>query len=105
MIRAIIFWTLLSCLPAVRAASTVSVSRQGDAIFHQRCIQCHNQQPGDAVPFGPPNLYSAFRGQNAITSKEAETIITGGKGQMPAFGSILSRDEIRSIISYLRTRR
>jgi mono/diheme cytochrome c family protein len=79
-------------------------AREGDAIFHKRCIVCHNKQRGDDSPFGPPNLYTAFHGQPPLTTKVAETIIVNGKGQMPAFGAVLSRTEIHQVIAYLRTR-
>jgi mono/diheme cytochrome c family protein len=93
-----------------RGASPVSgpassdAIKHGDEIFHQRCILCHNQQPGDSLPFGPPNLYQAFRGKSPMTSHQAETIIAQGKGPMPAFGTILTKSDIRSVVAYLRTR-
>lgn len=79
-------------------------ARGGDAIFRQRCILCHNKQRGDDSPFGPPNLYTAFHGQPPLTTKVAENIIVNGKGQMPAFGAVLSRAEIQQVIAYLRKR-
>lgn len=85
-------------------AAHVAPTRGGDAIFHQRCIVCHNKQRGDDSPFGPPNLYTAFHGQASLTSRVAENIVVNGKGQMPAFGAVLTRTEIRQIIAYLRTR-
>jgi len=88
--------------PISDAASSDTV-KHGNEIFHQRCILCHNQQPGDSLPFGPPNLYQVFRGKT-ITPRQAETIITQGKGAMPSFGAILSKSDIRSVIAYLRTR-
>jgi mono/diheme cytochrome c family protein len=76
--------------------------KHGDQIFHQRCSTCHNKQPGDSSPFGPPNLYDIFRHSSSLSVKQAETIITQGKGAMPAFGTMLSRSDIRSVIGYLR---
>ncbi len=77
--------------------------KHGDEIFHQKCIICHNQQPGNNLPFGPPNLYTVFRGKQ-ITPQQAETIITTGKGGMPSFRNVLTKSDIRSVIAYLRTR-
>jgi mono/diheme cytochrome c family protein len=105
-----IFWAAFGFTVALwpvataQGVSTSAATTQGKAIFHQRCVGCHNQQPGEAAPFGPPNLYTAFKGQQAITSEEAEIIIARGKGQMPAFGNVLSKHAIRSVISYLRAR-
>ena len=82
------------------AAST----KQGSEIFHTRCIVCHNKQPGDNTPFGPPNLYTVFGAHPLLTPQQAEVIVVHGRGQMPSFGAILSRTEIRSVIAYLRKR-
>ncbi len=87
--------------PAGRGASP-RVTR-GDAIFHQRCVVCHNKQPGDTTPFGPPNLHGIFKGPSAITTKQAEGIITNGKGTMPAWGKILTPADIEDVIAYLKT--
>jgi mono/diheme cytochrome c family protein len=91
----------------VAAASNVSsspVAKHGDEIFHQRCVMCHNQSPNDSLPFGPPNLYTVFR-QRTISTQQAETIILGGKGNMPSFRNVLSKSDIHSVIAYLRTTR
>lgn len=89
--------------PVASNAGASAAVRHGDEIFHQRCIICHNQQPGNNLPFGPPNLYTVFRGK-AITGQQAETIITQGKGGMPSFRSVLTKSDIRSVIAYLKTR-
>ena len=96
----------LAAAPAF-AADTTTVgagAKQGDQIFHQRCVVCHNKQPNDTTPFGPPNLYKVFRGHPALTTAQAEVIIMNGKGQMPSFKAVLTKPEIRSVIAYLRSR-
>lgn len=84
------------------ATAGLGGSKKGDQIFHTRCVVCHNKQPGDTSPFGPPNLYQAFKSKS-ITPPQAEVIITHGKGQMPAFGTILSKGDVQSVIAYLKT--
>ena len=79
---------------------TGSSVKRGEALFHQRCAVCHNKQPGNDSPFGPPNLYDVFRAKK-ITAKEATTIIHTGKGQMPSFGQTISNAQIRDVIAYL----
>lgn len=78
--------------------------KAGEAIFKKRCLVCHNKQPGDNAPFGPPNLYGAFKGPTALSTKAATNIITHGKATMPAWGSILSKSDINNVIAYLRSR-
>ncbi len=81
-----------------------AATKRGAEIFQKRCVACHNKQPGDESPFGPPNLYSAFRNTPPLSVHDAETIIRNGKGTMPPFASILSPSDIRSVIAYLRKR-
>jgi len=89
---------------AVEPDNAAAAVKQGNEIFHKRCIVCHNKQPDDTTPFGPPNLYAVFRGHPKISPTEAEGIVMNGRGQMPSFKSVLSRTEIRSVIAYLRSR-
>jgi mono/diheme cytochrome c family protein len=93
---------LLTAQPAADSTAAVS-AKQGDAIYHKRCTGCHNKQRDDDSPFGPPNLYMALHGQKALSARAAEEIVIKGKGPMPAFGAVLSKSEIRSVIAYLRT--
>ena len=91
--------------PSPAAAGTLGGrARLGQAIFQQRCITCHNKQPGDTSPFGPPNLNGIFRGPSPLTTKQATNIIENGKSTMPAFGSVLTRSDVDNLIAYLRTR-
>lgn len=87
----------------VSAAETESAAaKRGEATFKQRCIVCHNKQPGDTTPFGPPNLNGIFHGPAAITTKQAEDIIVNGKGQMPPWGKVLTKSDIDDVIAYLK---
>lgn len=80
-----------------------AAAKRGEAMFKQRCIACHNKQPGDTTPFGPPNLNGIFRGPNAITTKDAAAVISDGKGQMPGWGKVLTKGDIDDLLAYLKT--
>src|SRR5271156_5244542 len=64
-------------------------AKRGEAIFQQNCVSCHNKQPGDATPFGPPNLHGIFSSKPmvhpAITPVQAVDYIKKGIAPMPAF--------------------
>jgi mono/diheme cytochrome c family protein len=75
-------------------------AKRGSALFHQRCAVCHNKQPGNDSPFGPPNLYDVFR-EKKITVTQAKNIIYQGEGPMPSFGKSISDAQIRDVIAYL----
>jgi mono/diheme cytochrome c family protein len=82
-------------------------AKRGAEIFQQNCVSCHNKQPDDATPFGPPNLHGIFSGKPmvspAITPAEATDTIKNGKAPMPAFGSLLTEAQISDLIAYLKT--
>jgi mono/diheme cytochrome c family protein len=97
------FATNLQSATAAANESSSGAAKHGNEIFHQRCATCHNQAPGDSMPFGPPNLYTVFR-ERTISSQQAENIILQGKGSMPPFRNVLTKSDIRCVISYLKTR-
>ncbi len=81
-------------------------AKRGSAIFQQNCVSCHNKQPGDTTPFGPPNLHGIFSAKPMVnppvTPAQATEIIKKGIAPMPAFGSILTEAQISDLIAYLK---
>lgn len=100
----LIVFLSLGARPMLASAATATTTRHGDQIFQSRCIVCHTKKPGDSSPFGPPNLYNVFQSKPPeLTTQQAITIITHGKGQMPSFGTVLTEGEMMSVLAYLRT--
>jgi mono/diheme cytochrome c family protein len=81
-------------------------AKRGQAIFQQNCVSCHNKQPDDSTPFGPPNLHGIFSSKSKVTPPvtpaQATQTIKNGKAPMPAFGSILTEAQIGDLIAYLK---
>jgi mono/diheme cytochrome c family protein len=81
-------------------------AKRGAAIFQQNCVSCHNKQPNDTTPFGPPNLHGIFSSKPLvtppITPAQATETIKNGKAPMPAFSSILTDAQISDLIAYLK---
>lgn len=81
-------------------------AKRGAAIFQQNCASCHNKQPNDSTPFGPPNLHGIFSSKPMVsppvTVAQATGTIKNGKAPMPAFGSILTDAQINDLIAYLK---
>jgi mono/diheme cytochrome c family protein len=81
-------------------------AKRGAAIFQQNCVSCHNKQPDDTTPFGPPNLHGIFSSKPmvspAITPAQATATIKNGFAPMPAFGSVLTDAQISDLIAYLK---
>ncbi|AXC14320.1 hypothetical protein ACPOL_5064 [Acidisarcina polymorpha] len=88
---------------AEKPASSAKINH-GKTIFTTQCVGCHNKQPGDTTPFGPPNLHGIFTSDPpVITPQQAVETIKQGKGVMPPFGSKLSPSDINDIVAYLKT--
>ena len=81
-------------------------AKRGAAIFQQDCVSCHNRQPDDSTPFGPPNLHGIFSSKPMVTPPitpvQATETIKNGKAPMPAFGSILTEAQISDLVAYLK---
>lgn len=86
---------------------------QGKIIFYQQCVWCH----ADATPAGPSNRSNVtpsppLMNDGSILNAESDeniqnTITLGGSAlgksaMMPPYGKVLSKDEIRSVIAYIR---
>jgi mono/diheme cytochrome c family protein len=83
-------------------------AKQGETIFKAQCIGCHNKQPGDTTPFGPPNLHGIIGTNSAstppqITPTVAAATIKTGKGIMPPFEGKLTPQDISNVVAYLKT--
>jgi len=86
---------------------------QGKRIFYQQCVWCH----ADATPAGPSNrsnlkpvppLLNDGAVLNAESEENIRNIVTlggaalGKSAMMPAYGRMLSAEEIRSLIAFTR---
>lgn len=82
-------------------------AKQGEVLFQQHCITCHNKQPGDTTPFGPPNLHGIFSKKplvkTPVTPQQATQIIKNGLAPMPPFAGVLTNSQIQALIAYLKT--
>jgi mono/diheme cytochrome c family protein len=104
-----LFFVLLLCgmgspdSPAHPHGPLGAKAKRGEAVFQQHCISCHNKKLGDTMPFGPPNLNSIFRGPSPLTTKQAKDIVVHGKGTMPAWGAVLTLNDVDDVVAYLKT--
>lgn len=69
----------------------------GALLYAENCVSCHGEDlTGDIGP----NLVTSELGH---PDADFVVAITGGKGDMPAFGDKLSREEINSLVDFVRT--
>ena len=72
----------------------------GSAVFSDSCATCHGADGGGIS--GPP-LKDGLVVANFPDIEDQITVVTDGRGPMPAFGDRLSADEIRAVVEYTRT--
>jgi len=94
--------------PQRRSVARSSGTQAGD-LFRNNCARCHGADGGGDTLLG--HTYNApdftdpdwWRKHSDITSTGSlVSIVTHGKGGMPAFGRKLTRSEIRHLVDYVR---
>jgi mono/diheme cytochrome c family protein len=98
---------LLSVVFAAAAhAQTGAPSRAavqaGQQIFLQRCMQCHSTNEGQ-IMVGPSLWGEMNKSPHHKTAAEVRAQIHDGKGKMPAFKDILTKEDTDALIAYIRT--
>jgi len=77
------------------------VARTGEEVYRTFCQACHMADAKGAVGAGAfPPLANNPR---LATTGYAAFMIANGKGGMPWFRDVLSKDQARELITYLRT--
>ncbi|MFI5214045.1 MAG: c-type cytochrome [Gemmatimonadales bacterium] len=91
-----------SRLPAQQAAETPA------QLYGRSCAACHGATgvpaPAMATSMGIPN----FTDPHGVAAKPDSVLansIRAGKGKMPAYGTRLSADQIRQLVTYIKSLR
>ena len=96
-------------LTVTRATQKRSVAIEVGDLFRNNCARCHGADGVGDTPLG--HTYNApdftdpdwWRGHTALTStRSLVSIVSHGKGGMPAFGKKLTPVEIRHLVDYVR---
>ena len=103
--------TVTRAMPQRRRGSTArprGEKRVGD-LFRSNCARCHGADGRGDTPLGhtykAPNFTDAEwwrKNSNISSNATLRSIVSRGKGSMPAFGKKLTRAEIRSLVRYVR---
>jgi len=76
------------------------------ALFAEKCARCHGLDGTSKTVLGgmlgAPNFTDARWWKNDVDDKRLVQSITEGKGEMPAFGKKFTRQEIVSLVAYVR---
>lgn len=89
--------TLSSCGGSDEKASETASGPNGKALYQNNCVLCHGVSGGLGAS-GSKDLR-----ETTLSQKGVVEIIRNGKGQMNAFSSLLSPEEINAIANYVGT--
>ena len=100
--------TVTTATPQKRSVAKSSGTQVGD-LFRNNCARCHGADGAGDTPLG--HTYNApdftdpdwWRTHSDITStRSLVSIVSHGKGGMPAFSKKLTGSEIRRLVDYVR---
>ncbi len=89
-----------ACLAATCATAIAANPDEGKRIYEMHCVVCHGVAGHAVLPQAP-----SFAKGERLMQPDGALIdsIKNGKNVMPSFLGILREQEIRDVISYLRT--
>jgi mono/diheme cytochrome c family protein len=92
-------------LVASLAWASSAFAADGAAVFKAKCAMCHGADGSASTGMGksmglkPPSSPEVQRMSNA----DLTSVVTNGKGKMPAYKGKLSDDEISAVVKYVKT--
>jgi len=89
---------------AVAGASTPLAAQDGPTLFKTKCAMCHGADGKGDSPMGKRMNVRDLSSAEVQKQTDAEltTIITKGKGKMPAFGEKLTAEQTGQLVTQIR---
>ena len=101
--------TLTRATPSQKSVTSPRGGQQVGDLFRNNCARCHSADGRGDTPLGITYKAPDFtdpewwqKHSNITTSASLVSIVSRGKGGMPAFGKKLSHSEIRRLVGYVR---
>lgn len=87
-------------LPALADAGA-----DGTALYKSKCAMCHGPDGAGQTPMGKSMKLKALGSAEVqkMTDKELGTVISDGKGKMPAYKAKMSQAEIDAVVAHIRS--
>jgi cytochrome c6 len=95
----------IAFLLAVASGPVAADDSAGVDVYKAKCLTCHAKDGSGNTPVGKSLQSADLRSPEVQKKSDAELTegISEGKGNMPAFKTLLSEDEIRAVLGYVRT--
>ena len=97
--------SLLFCVAFGLLALPMQGQGGGDALYKSKCAGCHGADGKGQTAMGKANNIRDLGSADvqAQTDDAIAGIIGNGKGKMPAYGKSLKPDQIKDLVTYIRT--
>jgi cytochrome c6 len=104
-------WTMRLALGtgALAAVGLLTAPARADdksaALFKQKCAVCHGADGKGDTPAGKNTKVRSFADPEVAKQSDEELagVIEKGKNKMPAYSKSLKPDEIKALVSYIRS--
>ena len=77
----------------------------GAALYKTKCAACHGADGKGETTMGKANKLRDLSSADVQQQSDADLtgIITNGKGKMPAYGKSLKPEQVKDLVSYIRS--
>jgi cytochrome c6 len=92
-------------LLAASIAAPVFAQSAGADTYKAKCQMCHGPDGTAATPMGKMMKIPSFKDPAVLGDSEAAliSVTKDGKGKMPAYSGKLTDDQIKEVVSFIRT--
>ena len=97
--------TLTGALAFCFATTAAASPDAGAALYKTKCAACHGADGKGATAVGKADSIRDLGSADVQGQSDAvlNTIITSGKGKMPAYGKSLKPEEVTALVAYIRS--
>jgi cytochrome c6 len=90
---------------AMLLAPLAAFAADGAAVYKAKCASCHGPDGKGETAIGKSMKLRSLASADVQKTTDADLtkIISDGKGKMPAYKGKLSADEIKALVTYIRT--
>jgi cytochrome c6 len=103
-------WTRMSraailCFAVLGVVVLPAYSQTGEALYKTKCAACHGADgKGDTTVGKADKIRDLGSAEvQAQSDTDLTTIISTGKGKMPAYGKSLKPEQVKDLVAYIRT--
>jgi mono/diheme cytochrome c family protein len=90
---------------ALCMGTTAFAQGAGADTYKAKCQMCHGADGLGATPAGKSLKATSFKDPAAVKATDADliAIVKNGKNKMPAYTGKLTDDQIKAVVTYIRT--